>query len=401
MPKRPTKDPKFIELTQEIDLNEFAKSVKGSFPDTEDPRCLFKTKYPFWFLMLLILCGYLGGANTISDLHIYAEFNIDWINEMIGQKFSPPSYSTFWWLLTRLSPSVFKQLLKKWFASIPQQLRDQLLVIDGKRLKGISSDGHIVHLVELFAAKQRLVLAQEKVPDKSSEPKVVDALLKDIDVSGAIISLDALFAQISIAQKFLNHGADYLIGLKGNQRNFHAEARNFFNQAREVEYKGVKVERYVSPPEKSHGRIEQRSICVCTSLDWLPQAQTWPGLQTVIEVLSERTIKGKQTSETRYYFSSRKASAKEFEEWIRDHWLIENPLHWVLDVIFEEDAAQAKTGFTDENMALFRRLSMNIIRMVHPGQGLAMARRCCTYSPRYVRGILGKIFINQHVKSFS
>lgn len=401
MPKRPTKDPKFIELTQDIDLNEFAKTVKGAFPDAEDPRCLSRTKYPFWFLMLLILCGYLGGANTILDLTIYIEFNIDWINEMIGQRFSLPSYGTFWWILTRLSPSVFKQLLRKWFANAPQQLRDQLLVIDGKRLKGISSDGHIVHLVELFAAEQCLVLAQEKVPDKSSEPKVVDALLKDIDVSGSIISLDALFAHISSAKKFLDHGADYLIGLKGNQGNFHAEAQNFFNQARNVEYDGVDVERYVPSPEKGHGRIEQRSICVCTSLDWLPQAQTWPGLQAIIEVLSEREIKGKKTSETRYYFSSRKATAKEFAEWIRGHWSVENPLHWVLDVIFKEDAAQAKTGFTDENMALFRRLSMNIIKIVHPGQGLSMARRCCSYSPKYIRGILGKIFAMESVKSFS
>ncbi len=360
MPKRPTKDPKFIELTQDIDLNEFAKSVRGAFPDTQDPRHLPSTKYPFWFLILLILSGYLGGANTILDLSIHAEFHIDWINEMIGQKFSPPSYSTFWWILTRLPPTVFKQLLGKWFANIPQQLRDQLLVIDGKRLKGVSSDGHIVHLVELFPAEQRLVLAQEKVPDKSSEPKVVDALLKDIDVSGAIISLDALFAHTSIAQKFLDHGADYLIGLKGNQGNFHAEAQNDFSQARDIEYDGVDVERHVLPPEKGHGRIEQRSIGVCTSLDWLPQAQIWPGLQTIIEIVSERTLKGKTTSETRYHFSSRKASAKEFAGWIRGHWSIENPLHWVLDVVFREDASQAKTGFTDENMALFRRSSMNI-----------------------------------------
>lgn len=401
MPKRPTKDPKFIELTQDIDLNEFAKSVKGIFSDSQDPRHLASTKYPFWFLILLILCGYLGGANTILDLSIHAEFHIDWINEMVGQKFSPPSYSTFWWILTRLPPTVFKQLLRKWFANIPQQLRDQLLVIDGKRLKGISSDGHIVHLVELFAEEQQLVLAQEKVPDKSSEPKVVDALLKDIDVSGTIISLDALFAHISTAQKFLDHGADYLIGLKGNQGNFHAEAQNYFSQARDIEYDGVDVERYVPPPEKGHGRIEQRSICVCTSLDWLPQAQIWPGLQTIIEVISERTLKDKTTSETRYYFSSRKASAKEFAGWIRGHWSIENPLHWVLDVVFREDASQAKTGFIDENMALFRRLSMNIIKIVHPGQGLAMARRCGSYSPKYIRGILGKIFAVKPVKSFS
>ena len=229
--------------------------------------------------------------------------------------------------------------------------------------------------MELFAAEQRLVLAQEKVPDKSSEPKVIEALLKDIDVTGALISTDALFAHTAHAQKFLDHGADYLIGLKGNQGNFHAEAKNFFDQARDVEYEEVDVERYISPPEKGHGRIEQRSICVCTALEWLPQVMSWPGLKAIIEVLSERDVGGKKTCEIRYYFSSRAASAKKFAEWIRGHWSIENPLHWVLDVIFREDAAQAKTGFIAENMAFFRRLSMNVIRTADPGRGFADARK--------------------------
>ena len=250
-----------------------------------------------------------------------------------------------------------------------------------------------MHLVELFAAEQRLVLAQEKVPDKSSEPKVIEALLKDIDVSGALISMDALFAHTTRVQQFLDHGADYLIGLKGNQGNFHAEAKNFFDQARGVEYEEVDVERYLPSPEKGHGRIEQRSICVCTALEWLPQAKTWPGLRAIIEVLSERETNGKKTSEIRYYFSSRKATAKEFAGWIRGHWSVENPLHWVLDVVFREDAAQAKAGFIAENMAFFRRLSMNIIKHADLGRGFADARRCCTYEPKYLRGILGKIFV--------
>lgn len=393
MPKRPTKDPKFSELSQDINLEQFAHSIRGEFPDSYDPRQLSKIRYPFWFLMLLLLCGYLSGANTVSDLTIYAEFHIGWVNQLVGQNFSAPSYNTLWWLLARLPPPVFKQLLKKWFANVPQQLRDQLLIIDGKRLKGISSDGNIVHLVELFAEEQKLVLAQEKVPDKSSEPKVIDALLKDIDVSGALISADALFANVAVAQKFLNHGADYLIGLKGNQGNFHAEAKNFFDQARDIGYEEVDVDRYISPLEKEHGRIEQRSICVCTALDWLPQIQAWPKLTAVVEVFSERTIKGKKTSESRYYFSSRTATAKEFAKWIRGHWSVENPLHWVLDVIFKEDEAQARAGFIDENMSLFRRLSMNIIKTVHPEQGLALARKCCAYAPQYLRGVLGKIFV--------
>jgi predicted transposase YbfD/YdcC len=237
------------------------------------------------------------------------------------------------------------------------------------------------------------VLAQEKVPDKSSEPKIIEALLQDIDVSGALISMDALFAHTAHAQKILDHGADYLIGLKGNQGNFYAEAKNFFDQARDVEYEDVDVKRYIPSPEKGHGRIEQRSICVCTALDWLPQVKTWPGLKAIVEVLSEREVDGKSSSEIRYYFSSREATPKEFSEWIRGHWSIENPLHWGLDVIFKEDSAQARVGFIAENMAFFRRLSMNIIKTADPDRGFADARRFCTYEPKYLRGILGKVFV--------
>jgi predicted transposase YbfD/YdcC len=394
MPKRSTKDPKFSELKQDIDLEQFAVSVKGAFQDADDPRQIAKAKYPFWFLMLLFLCGYLSGGNTVSDLTIYAEFNIGWINMLIGQTFAAPSYDTLWWLLVRLPPATFKQLLQKWFTNVPQQFRDQLLIIDGKRLRGASTDAHLVHLVELFAAEQKLVLAQEKVPDKSSEPKVIEALLKDVNVNGALISTDALFAHTARAQQFLDHGADYLIGLKGNQGSFYAEAKNFFDQARDVAYEEADVERYIPSPEKGHGRIEQRSICVCTALEWLPQAQTWPGLKAIIEVLSEREVGGKKASEIRYYFSSRKATAKAFAGWIRGHWSIENSLHWVLDVIFREDAAQAKAGFIAENMAFFRRLSMNIVKVADPDRGFADVRRFCMYEPKYLRGILGKVFVS-------
>jgi predicted transposase YbfD/YdcC len=393
MPSRKTKDPKFSELKQDIDLERFVSSVKGAFPDADDPRQVAKTKYPFWFLILLMLSGYLSGAETVSDLALYAELNIDWINKLTGQNFLAPSYDTFWWLLARLSPTLFKQLLKKWFANMPEQLRNQLLVVDGKRLKGVSSADSLVHLVELFAAEQRLTLAQERVPDKASEPKMIDALLQDVDVRGALISADALFAHVSSAQKFLDHGADYLIGLKGNQGSFHAEAQNFFDQAQAAEYEEVEVERYLPPPEKGHGRIEKRSICVCTALDWLPQIATWPGLKAIVEVRSEREIQNKNTSEIRYYFSSRQATAKEFAEWIRGHWSIENSLHWVLDVIFKEDTAQANAGFIAENMALFRRVSMNVIKTVDPNRGFADARQCCAYERKYLRGILGKLFV--------
>ena len=295
-------------------------------------------------------------------------------------------------MLARLTPATFKQLLQKWFAQIPQDCCNQLLAVDGKRVRGVSRDGNLVHLVELFAVNQRLVLAQEKVPDKSSEPKVLDPLLQGIDVRGAILSMDALFACAKHAQKVIDHEADYLIGLKGNQGHFHAEVMNFFKQARYVDYEDTNVEQWDCEQERGHGRIEKRSVRICSALDWLPQLKLWPELKTIIEVESKRSVNGETSTELRYYFSSRKAKAKSFGDWVRDHWSIENRLHWILDVIFKEDSSQANAGFIAENMAFFRRLSMNLVKTADPKRGLSDARRFCTYEPKYLRGILGAIF---------
>lgn len=180
--------------------------------------------------------------------------------------------------------------------------------------------------------------------------------------------------------------ADYLLGLKGNQGLFHDKLTNFFEQAHAAEYEDVVYTRHQTN-EKGHGRIEQRTVCVVNDLEWLPQRDA------LIEVRSVREIKGKVEKSTRYYISSRKGSAKQFGEWIRDHWSIENSLHWVADVVFNEDASLARADHAAENMSLIRRLAMNIIHVVDPERGMADARRNAKFAPSYLRGLLGKMFI--------
>lgn len=392
MPKRRTSDKKFADLQKEINLEAFKENIKSSFADFPDPRISGRCIYPVWYLFLIVLSGYLAGCNTIADIAHFAELKANWFANLVGLKVAAPSYDTIWWFLARVKPDVFKDLIRKWLQRLPPDLKDQLLVIDGKRLRGISENDHIAHIVELFATEGRLVIAQEKVPKKAGETQALSALLDVVDVRGAIISMDALYAHVKDISEVLNRGADYIIGIKGNQGVLEAEVRNFFEQAKAVDYEGVKEITRCETHEKGHGRIESRYVCVVNELDWLPQREEWH-LQSLIEVRSERVLREKLETSIRYYGSSRKADAKKFAYWIRGHWGIENGLHHIMDVVFKEDASLSDMGHSAENMSLIRRLAMNIIKTFDPERAVADARRGATHEPNYLRGLLGKVFV--------
>lgn len=389
MARRKRSDKEFVDLTQEIDVEKFRASVKGGFSDFPDPRIASRCIYPAWYLFLVILAGYLAGCNTIDDIACFAELRSSWFASLTGMK-TVPCYDTLWWFLTRIKPDAFKALLAKWFQQLDSSLRDKLLVIDGKRLRGISDSDHITHIVELFAAERQLVIAQEKVPDKANEPQALPALLDSLDIKDAIVTMDALYAHIADIEEVLQRGADYIVGIKCNQGMLEAEVSNFFDQAHAVDYEEVPVTR-AKKIEKDHGRIEERTVCVTNDLDWLPQQEEWH-LQSLIEIRSERTLGEKIEKSTRYYGSSRKGNAEQFMGWIRDHWKIES-MHHVMDVVFEEDASQGDSGYSAENMALIRRLAGNVIKIFDPNCGTTTARRCAAYEPDYLRGLLAKVFV--------
>jgi predicted transposase YbfD/YdcC len=393
MPKRKTTDKHFTDLQKEIDQKKFLESVKSNFKDFPDPRFSNRCTYPMWYLFLVILSGYLSGCDTIAEIAHFAELRKNWLVELTKSELSAPSYDTLWWFFVRVKPKVFKDLIGRWLQGLPPNLKDQLLAIDGKRLRGVSDNEHISHIVEMFAIEGRLVIAQEKVPDKAGEAQALPALLDTVDITGAIVSMDALYANVGAINEVLSRGADYIVGIKGNQPTLEAELQNFFEQARAVNYEDIEGISLTETHEKSHGRSEKRSICVVTELDWLPQKDEWD-LQSLIEIRSERILGDKIEIATRYYGSSRKADAKKFATWIRGHWGIENSLHYVMDVVFKEDASLSDTGHSAENMSLIRRLAVNIIRTVDPERGIADARRNATYEPKYLRGLLGKVFVN-------
>jgi len=403
MSRRKPIDAKILKASQEFDAKLFAETVKGAFSDFPDyRRNQSRVLYPIWYLSLIVLCGFFCGCNTIEEIADYADLQEDWFSSLLGEKVSAPSKGTFWWFLVKTPPSALKSYIQRWFSKIPGSLKDQLLAIDGKRLKGANFLDHITHIVELFAADDRLCLASEKVLDKTVEKSTLPIILEQVDVEGAIISGDAHFTVPDSAERVVAAKADYLFAVKDNQPSLCAEMENFFDQAHAIEWNEL-PHSFHQEIDKGHGRIETREVRVVEDLDWLPNAGKWKNLACLIEVRSTRQKIGSTASEVskRLYISSRRASAKDFAKWVRQHWSIENKCHWVADVIFEEDENVMDRGHSAENMSLFRRLAMNIAAVADPQRGLAGVRRAATFGTGYLKGILAIIFCNEVSKNFS
>jgi len=395
MSRRKKIDSSILEASKHFDAQTFVEIIKGEFSDFPDHRYNQKrTVYPIWYICLVIICGFFCGCNTIEEIAEYALLQNAWFKELLGKSYPPPSYSTLWWFLVRTQPDALKQYFKRWFIKLPDQLKDQLLALDGKRLRSANFLGHITHVVELFAAEDRLVLTAEKVPDKTVEKSCLPDILKQVDVSGAIISGDAHFTTPAVAEQIIDNHADYLLAVKGNQPNLEAELENFFLQAHEVNWEDVEHS-FARTVEKDHGRVETREVRVVNDIEWLPQKGLWKKLTCILEVRCTRDfVDGRQSeSATRLYITSRKDTASKFITWVRQHWGVENRCHWIADVIFAEDEAQTDIGYSAENMGIFRRLTMNMASVADPERGVASIRRAAVFGAGYLKGILGKIFL--------
>jgi predicted transposase YbfD/YdcC len=397
MSRRKKIDPSILEAAKQFDAEKFVEHVRGEFADFPDHRHNQKRiLYPIWYISLVILCGFFCGCNTVEEIAEYALLQEEWFAALLNTSYKSPSYSTLWWFLVKVKPEALKQYFRRWFVKLPDQLKDQLLALDGKRLKSANFLGGITHVVELFATTDRLVLAVEQVPDKTVEKSCLKDILEQVDVTGAIISGDAHFTNPKVAEQIINQQADYLLAVKENQPTLHAEMENFFSQAHAVNWEDIEHSEYKTV-EKDHGRVEIREIKVVNDLEWLPQKASWKKLTSLVEIkaIREHVNGEKRESATRLYISSRLGTAHDFAQWARDHWAVENNCHWELDVIFQEDEVQMDVGHSAENLGIFRRLAMNMAAIVDPERGLASVRRAATFGTGYLKGLLAVIFLDR------
>lgn len=384
------------ELERE-DAEIFKNSLEEHFGEIEDYRREGSVNHRLIDILFITICGVISGANNLKAVSAYALRKRKWLSEILELKNGVPSYTTFWTVFALLNPASLEKYFVEWVRSKVVLNDGSVVCIDGKAQRGTAVKGKphsFVHIVSAWAANNHLTLGQLKVDGKSNEITAIPKLLDVIDIEGAIITIDAMGCQTTIAEEIVDKGGDYVLALKGNQESLADEVENYFTQAEAINFEGVKFDA-IGLKEIGHGRVEKREIYVTEDIDWLPQKEKWKNLKTIIMVKTERSISGEKASiERRYYISSLQALAIKVANAIRKHWGIESA-HWILDVSFREDEQRANGGNIAENTSLIRRIALNLLKQEKSERyGIEIKRQMCGWDNDYLLKVIG-------VKSFS
>lgn len=315
------------------------------FGTLEDPRIERTKRHSMTDILVLSICGFVCGIDTWVDLEEFAEIREDWFRTFLELPNGIPSHDTFGRFFAALDPEAFSRCFSTWMASVAQTTEGEVVAIDGKTLRGSfdrASAKAAIHMVSAWAAENGVVLGQVKVDEKSNEITAIPKLLETLHLQGCIVTIDAMGCQKAVVRDIVDKGADYVISLKGNQGTLHEKTKDFFEEARQERFETV-PHVYTETSEKGHGRVERRRYWLTHRLDFLREKDDWAGLQSVGMVEATRELNGVSSREVRYFISSLDGSdAEKFARAVRHHWQVENNLHWVLDVAFDEDGSRVR-----------------------------------------------------------
>lgn len=339
-------------------------TLLAHFETLEDPRVEYLVEHRLLDIVALTICAVICGADSWVEIEAYGQSKVDWLKRFLALPNGIPSHDTISRLFAVLDPAQLQDCFTSWIKSIAQLSDGEVVSIDGKSVRRSYDQGKgkgAIHMVSAWANQNRLVLGQVKVDSKSNEITAIPKLLEVLDISGCIVTIDAMGAQTAIAKQIIEQGADYILSLKGNQGNLHEDVEQLFNWANKTQFKAMPHE-YYQTVEKGHGRLEIRRHWLLESVEHLIDAHRWPGLKRVGMLESERHITGQPvTLERRYYLLSLDGDVKRFAQAVRSHWGIENQLHWCLDVAFREDHSRIRIGHAPENMTLIRKIALNLL----------------------------------------
>lgn len=337
------------------------------FSDIKDPRVERTRVHLLTDILIIGILSVIAGGRGWEDMENYGQSKYDWLKEFLDLSWGIPSADTFRRVFERINPKVFEQCFRRWIESVVETVGAQVIPIDGKTLKGSYDRGQgksALHLVSAWSSEYRLVLGQVKVADKSNEITAIPALLELLDITGCIITIDAMGTQTAIASQIFNAKADYILALKANHPTLHMQVKDWFEQRLIQGFEGI-TNSYDERIEKGHHRTEKRQVW-CVPISELPPLHNhsdWLGLKCVVMVIRVRHLWNKTTREVQFYLTSLDCDARKLGQAIRLHWGIENGLHWTLDVTFNEDACRVRTGHAPQNLSLLRRMALNALNL--------------------------------------
>jgi len=343
-------------------LGEKAMNNIHIFENIPDPRAEKNPNklYTVAQIVFQTIAAVTSGCEHWTEVEDFGEDKREWIGKYVEVGETMPSHDTLSDFFKRLKGDVFRGIFIEWTRGICQLTDGEVVAIDGKTMRRShqrSVGKEAIHLISAWASSNKIVLAQQAVDSKSNEITAIPALLRLLELKGALVSIDALGCQHEIAKQIVDAGADYLLAVKGNQGQLLEGVQDCFKLQQVTSTK--------TTVEKQHGRIETRTCCLITKPTEILEIEKWTQLTSVIRIHSKREIlaAGKTTEETRYYICSKTLSASEALDSIRSHWSIENNLHWVLDVAFREDESRMSSGDSDQNFALIRKIVVNLLAM--------------------------------------
>lgn len=361
------------------------------FKDIQDPRVERNKRHSLLDIIVVTFLAVLCGAMGWEDIEEYAQCKEAWLKKFGLLEHGLPHHDTYRRVFARLVPQQMEECFMAWVRSIKREIPHEVIAVDGKTIRG-SFDAHrglkAAHMVSAWATENRMVFAQVKVDEKHNEITAIPELLSMIALSGCIVTIDAMGCQYEIANQIKEADADYLFSLKGNQGNLHADVKEYF---RDCDYDEPEGEvRFHTTVDVDHGRIETRHHTCTDDVQWLHERHPkWHSIRSIGLITSQRDVNGTVSSETRYYVSSLPATPELFATTARAHWSIENSLHYVLDVAFQEDACRIKSGHAPENMAFIRKVALTAVR-ADTGSKRSLKGRIknLSWSDQYVEKIL-------------
>ena len=355
------------------------------FTDLPDPRQLIKVIYPLNEVLLLSLLAVLAGAETFTDIARFGEAKLDLLRRFRPFLNGTPTHDRLGEIFAALDAERFQQCFVAWVAAYTG-VSAEVIAIDGKtsrcsyQKKGAAEP---IHIVSAFAARQRLVLGQVKVAEKSNEITAIPKLLDMLVIEGATITIDAMGCQRQIAQKIIDKKVDFVLALKGNQGSLREDVEVFANEQTARNYEDTKVTRDKTV-DGDHGRVETRRATVIHDIDWLQKRHNWPGLKAVVMLETEREIGAKIETETRFYVTSLTDPAEKLARVIRQHWAIENSLHWIMDMVFRDDECRISTGHAPANFTTVKHVAHNLMRRTKLKESMRLRRKVAAWDDEYL-----------------
>ncbi len=337
-------------------------------------------------IIVIAILATICGADTWVDIETFGQEKEEWLKSFLNLKNGIPSHDTFARVFSILDPEAFQSCFRSWAHSMVKKVKGEIIAIDGKTTRrSYGKNEQPLHIVSAFATANGITLGQLPIHGKTNEITAIPDLLETLYLKGCIVTIDAMGCQTEIAKKIAQRKGKYVLAVKGNQQKLLDDIQEMFRGKKDAFD-------YAETTEKSHGRIEKRECWSTDIFTTIRNGGRWKNLASVIEITDTRILEKKETTSTRYFISSLKSNASEALRAVREHWKVENSLHWTLDMVFREDESRIRIGHAQKNLALVRKIALNLLKKERESKhGIRAKRFQASLSNEYLLKVIGGV----------